>query len=84
MRTERTIAYRVAIPAENTTTMPMGIPIIDPRRQVCDSRQHAGLGFWGEMSHIWGKDSNRRRAVNKFNCHLSLQQDLEGEWTGRG
>jgi hypothetical protein len=38
VRTERTIAFRVAIPAENTTTIPVSIPIIDLRRQVCNSR----------------------------------------------
>jgi hypothetical protein len=43
-----------------------------------------GLDF-GARCHIFGgKIQNRRRAVNKFNCHLSLQQDLEGEWTGLG
>jgi len=46
---ERAIAHRAAIPAENTTTMPVGTSIIDPRKQGFDSRQHAGLRFWVEM-----------------------------------
>lgn len=80
---ERAIARRAAIPAENTTTMPVAAQLLIQGSKFLIQGSMQGLDF-GLRCGIFGEMFRpRRRAANKSNSHLSLRRIWRPNGRGR-